>query len=397
MKKIVNITSFVILLALVLTLASPTVLSQEDVVCEANVVVQSDDWLSKIAEKYYGDPLAFPAIADATTSKSYIDSSYPYVANANVIEPGWKLCLPNAVAIQSTLQVMRMMDSVESPPVLVDERTMFASLSVDGVTCETDCWKSPTACKKALGNWICEPNLVIVCETKKAAACESPPYKFAACMHSVKPQTVACAAAAAFGNWKACIALGVEKACVCSIESGLNSTDRKEDCGPIQFAIEERQKQVEERAKQYEANSEAAINNHYALGPFSSIEVVSGSQYIECPPEFTKIDVDLNQNAGGAFVYLCLKHENEGDLLNDIVVVEDNCPDGYQKVDKHLNNSDSKNSFIYFCYSKGSNPLKGVEIISSNSEDLPCLPNMRKENLDMNKGDGGNFIYLCKE
>ena len=36
--------------------------------CQQDYTVQADDWLSKIAEKFYGDVLAFPAIAEATNT-----------------------------------------------------------------------------------------------------------------------------------------------------------------------------------------------------------------------------------------------------------------------------------------------------------------------------------------
>jgi hypothetical protein len=39
-----------------------------EVSCQQDYTVQVDDWLSKIAEKFYGDVLAFPAIAQATNT-----------------------------------------------------------------------------------------------------------------------------------------------------------------------------------------------------------------------------------------------------------------------------------------------------------------------------------------
>lgn len=39
-----------------------------EVSCQQDYTVQSDDWLSKIAEKFYGNVLAFPAIAQATNA-----------------------------------------------------------------------------------------------------------------------------------------------------------------------------------------------------------------------------------------------------------------------------------------------------------------------------------------
>jgi len=57
-------------------------------------VVQGSDWLSQVADKFLGDPLLFPAIAEATNQMNAVDSSFAKVVNPNVIEPGWKLCLP---------------------------------------------------------------------------------------------------------------------------------------------------------------------------------------------------------------------------------------------------------------------------------------------------------------
>ncbi|MCL4295554.1 MAG: hypothetical protein KJ077_07495 [Anaerolineae bacterium] len=66
---------------LILLAALPTaVLAQDDkeamageammaaVSCQQDYTVQADDWLSKIAEKFYGDVLAYPAIAQATNA-----------------------------------------------------------------------------------------------------------------------------------------------------------------------------------------------------------------------------------------------------------------------------------------------------------------------------------------
>ncbi len=102
MKKAVNIISIVALLALIITLAPATVLAQEGK-CEADVVVQADDWLSKIAEKFYGDVLAYQAIADATNAKAATDSSYATIEDVDLIEPGWKLCIPPTAEAEATM------------------------------------------------------------------------------------------------------------------------------------------------------------------------------------------------------------------------------------------------------------------------------------------------------
>jgi hypothetical protein len=94
MRKAFNFISLVVLLALTLSLSPPAALAQSEVVCDSEVVVQANDWLSKLADKYYGDPLAYQAIADATNSKNAADASYAKIENVDVIEPGWKLCIP---------------------------------------------------------------------------------------------------------------------------------------------------------------------------------------------------------------------------------------------------------------------------------------------------------------
>jgi multiple sugar transport system substrate-binding protein len=93
MKKMLKSVSFVILLALAVALVPGHTFAQE-VTCESDVVVQADDWLSKIADKVFGDVLAFPAIVDATNAMAATDDSYATIADPNVIEPGWKLCIP---------------------------------------------------------------------------------------------------------------------------------------------------------------------------------------------------------------------------------------------------------------------------------------------------------------
>lgn len=98
------ITRMITALLLLTILLSPTViLAQDEAVCESEVVVQADDSLSIIAEKFYGNVLAFPVIADATNSVAATDDSYSTIDDPNVIEVGWKLCIPPAEVAQGLL------------------------------------------------------------------------------------------------------------------------------------------------------------------------------------------------------------------------------------------------------------------------------------------------------
>ena len=91
MKKLLTLT---ILLALLFSVAPAQTFAQ-DIACENDVVVQADDWLSKLADKFYGDVLAYPAIVQATNQANTADDSYAMIDNPDLIEVGWKLCVPS--------------------------------------------------------------------------------------------------------------------------------------------------------------------------------------------------------------------------------------------------------------------------------------------------------------
>ncbi len=101
MNRILNIA---LLLVLLLTLTPVATLAQEEVVCDSDVVIQAEDWLSKIANKFYGDPLAYTAIVEATNAKAATDDSYANIDNPDIIEVGWKLCIPAGETAQATLE-----------------------------------------------------------------------------------------------------------------------------------------------------------------------------------------------------------------------------------------------------------------------------------------------------
>ena len=102
MKKVLYFVNICLLLALLFSLAPAPSLAQE-IACESEVTVQADDWLSKLADKFYGDALAYPAIVAATSAKAATDDSFPTLSNPDVIEAGWKLCIPSTDDAQALL------------------------------------------------------------------------------------------------------------------------------------------------------------------------------------------------------------------------------------------------------------------------------------------------------
>ncbi len=90
MKKLIMITTIFTLLML---LSPINTLAQQPAECEFDYTVQAGDWLSKIADKYYGNLLAFAIIVDANNASA--DDNYTNVDNPDLIEPGWLLCIPS--------------------------------------------------------------------------------------------------------------------------------------------------------------------------------------------------------------------------------------------------------------------------------------------------------------
>ena len=64
--------------------------------CAEDYTIQADDWLSKIAEKFYNNLLAYPIIFESTNAAAAAGEAYDVIADPDVIEVGQVLCIPSA-------------------------------------------------------------------------------------------------------------------------------------------------------------------------------------------------------------------------------------------------------------------------------------------------------------
>jgi rhamnose transport system substrate-binding protein len=110
MKKFlyVLVTLSLLLALMPVALAS----AQTAVACDEDYTVLANDWLSKLADKYYGDVLAYWAIFDATNAAG---GDYAKIENPDQIEIGWKLCIPSAADAEKLLEA-RGQTMAEAPP-----------------------------------------------------------------------------------------------------------------------------------------------------------------------------------------------------------------------------------------------------------------------------------------
>jgi ribose transport system substrate-binding protein len=92
MKKLFSLLMIVAMLAAFVPAVSAAPPAQEG----QEYIIAQADWLSKLADKYLGNVLAYPAIVDATNKKHAEDPSFVEITNPDLIEPGWKIWIPSA-------------------------------------------------------------------------------------------------------------------------------------------------------------------------------------------------------------------------------------------------------------------------------------------------------------
>jgi phosphonate transport system substrate-binding protein len=99
-------------------------------------VVQADDWLSKLADKFLGDLFAWPAIWEATNAKAAADDSYTRIINPNVIDVGQKLYIPSpdeaAVLLAAQAPAAGELGSAENPIQVLFVPSVDAGVIVSG-------------------------------------------------------------------------------------------------------------------------------------------------------------------------------------------------------------------------------------------------------------------------
>lgn len=92
MKKVLAIT---ILFALLISVVPASLVNAAPPAQGEDYTVQADDWLSKLADKFYGDVNAYWAIMAATNKANAEDPSYAKIENPDAIEVGAKLRIPS--------------------------------------------------------------------------------------------------------------------------------------------------------------------------------------------------------------------------------------------------------------------------------------------------------------
>lgn len=99
---IIHVIDAVLIPAADQTMDDSMMMGESMAACAQDYVVQADDWLSKVAEKFYGQPLAYPLIFEATNAAA-AKGGYEAIANPDVIQVGQVLCIPVGPAGEETM------------------------------------------------------------------------------------------------------------------------------------------------------------------------------------------------------------------------------------------------------------------------------------------------------
>ena len=121
MKKM---TIAFVIFTLLASLLPFTASAQEPVECELEYTVQDGDWLSKIADGYYGDLEDYVRTLEANNAQS--GDTYTDIDNPDLIEPGWVLCIPSVEDLMTVL-IEAAGDEIEAPRGLSPEQLANAT------------------------------------------------------------------------------------------------------------------------------------------------------------------------------------------------------------------------------------------------------------------------------
>lgn len=142
----------------------------------------------------------------------------------------------------------------------------------------------------------------------------------------------------------------------------------------------------------------------------TDVTVVAGSySSTACPAGFSKLNVDLNRNAGGDYVYLCYTFAASSYVMEAATAVSGtsssiDCPYGFSQVGTDLN-SGTGSVYVFLCiaysypeWADDSIVAISVQSASSGTDpSLNCPAGYNAIEHDLNEGVGGDYQLMCTE
>ncbi|MBI3732297.1 MAG: carbohydrate ABC transporter substrate-binding protein [Chloroflexi bacterium] len=106
MQKKSVLVSLLLVLALVLSMvpSASAAPASAGMACAQTYTIAAADWLSKLSDKFYGSILAYWPLMAATNQKNLEDKTFAHIDNADLIDVGWKLCVPSKADAEAFLK-----------------------------------------------------------------------------------------------------------------------------------------------------------------------------------------------------------------------------------------------------------------------------------------------------
>ena len=103
-------------------------------------VVQADDWLGTLADKFYGTPLAYPVIIEATNTRASQAGKFTSIDNPHKINVGQALFIPALDEVPPALLAQAPLEKTVMPSDVIvnhtspteEQRDLLTSLAVVG-------------------------------------------------------------------------------------------------------------------------------------------------------------------------------------------------------------------------------------------------------------------------
>lgn len=122
---------------------------------------------------------------------------------------------------------------------------------------------------------------------------------------------------------------------------------------------------------------------------------------ISVPAGYEKVDGDLNEGAGGDYLYFAVKRGTDAaKAINGLAVVSGKndkapAPAGFEKLGMDLNKG-AGGRYIYLCIRRGKeNAIRDIKVVSASKANPPAPAGYTMLPQDLNEKAGGGYIYLC--
>ena len=121
----------------------------------------------------------------------------------------------------------------------------------------------------------------------------------------------------------------------------------------------------------------------------------------DIPAGYEKIDGDLNEGAGGDYIYFAVKRGTDASrAINGLAVVSGKnvkaaAPAGFEKLGMDLNKG-AGGRYIYLCIRRGKeNAIRDIKVVSASKANPPAPAGYTMIPQDLNEKAGRKYIYLC--